>query len=60
MSGEKIQMFLTFAVLVGVFVIFVKEWVSNDLVALGGLSVLLLLRILDEKISEGSSSNRRR
>ena len=49
MSGEKIQMFLTFAVLVGVFVIFVKEWVSNDLVALGGLSVLLLLRILDEK-----------
>ena len=49
MSGEKIQMFVTFAVLVGVFVVFVKEWVSNDLVALGGLSVLLLLRILDEK-----------
>ena len=48
MSGEKIQMIVTFAVLAGVFVVFIKEWLPNDLVALGGLSVLLLIGILDE------------
>lgn len=48
MSVEKIQMIVTFAVLAGVFVVFIKEWLPNDLVALGGLSVLLLIGILDE------------
>ena len=48
MSGEKIQMIVTFAVLACVFVVFIKEWLPNDLVALGGLSVLLLIGILDE------------
>ena len=43
------QMFVTFAVLAGIFIVFVKEWLPNDLVALGGMSVLLLLGILDEK-----------
>lgn len=41
-------MFLTFAVLFGVFALFVKEWLPNDLVALAGMSVLLLFGILDE------------
>lgn len=49
MFGDKIQMFFTFAVLAGVFLIFVKEWLPNDLVALGGLAVLLLTGILGEK-----------
>lgn len=42
-------MYVTFAVLGGIFLIFIKEWMPNDLVALGGLAVLLLLGILDEK-----------
>lgn len=42
-------MIVTFAVLVGVFLTFAKEWLPNDLVALGGLSVLLLTGILGEK-----------
>lgn len=42
-------MLLTFAILAGVFLIFIKEWLPNDQVALGGLSVLLLIGILDEK-----------
>lgn len=45
---ERFQMFLTFAVLLAVFVVFVKEWLPNDLVALAGMSVLLLFGILDE------------
>ncbi|MFM2198632.1 MAG: hypothetical protein RLZZ505_2064 [Verrucomicrobiota bacterium] len=45
---DRYQMLLTFAVLVGVFVVFVKEWLPNDLVALGGMSVLLVFGILDE------------
>jgi di/tricarboxylate transporter len=45
---DRFQMILTFAVLLGVFVVFVKEWLPNDLVALAGLSVLLLFGILDE------------
>ncbi len=48
MSGEKIQMFVTFAILAGVFVIFIKEWLPNDLVALGGLAILLAAGILNE------------
>lgn len=45
---ESAQMLITFAVLAGVFLIFTKEWLPNDLVALGGMSVLLLCGILDE------------
>jgi di/tricarboxylate transporter len=45
---DRFQMFLTFAVLLAVFVVFVKEWLPNDLVALGGMSVLLVFGILDE------------
>jgi di/tricarboxylate transporter len=45
---ERFQMFLTFAVLLSVFVVFVKEWLPNDLVALAGMSVLLVFGILDE------------
>lgn len=45
---DRFRMFLTFAVLLGVFVVFVKEWLPNDLVALVGMSVLLLFGILDE------------
>lgn len=41
-------MLITFAVLAGVFFVFAKEWLPNDLVALGGMSVLLLCGILDE------------
>lgn len=48
MEGN-VEMLITFAVLAGVFVIFTKEWLPNDLVALGGMSVLLLCGILDEK-----------
>ncbi len=48
MTVEKIQMFFTFAVLAGVFIIFVKEWMPNDLVALGGMALLLLTGILGE------------
>jgi len=46
---DRFQMILTFVVLLGVFVVFVKEWLPNDLVALGGFSVLLLFGILDER-----------
>lgn len=45
---DRLQMYLTFAVLLGVFVVFAKEWLPNDLVALGGMSALLLFGILDE------------
>ena len=48
MSGEKIQMLVVFAVLAGVFLAFIKEWLPNDLVALGGMSILLLTGILGE------------
>lgn len=45
---KDIQMIITFAVLAGIFVSFAKEWLPNDLVALGGLALLLLSGILDE------------
>ncbi|MEP2776479.1 MAG: SLC13 family permease [Luteolibacter sp.] len=47
MEGSA-PMLITFAVLAGVFLVFAKEWLPNDLVALGGMSVLLLFGILDE------------
>ncbi|MEO5712301.1 MAG: SLC13 family permease [Luteolibacter sp.] len=42
-------MLITFAVLAGVFALFVKEWLPSDLVALGGMCVLLVTGILSEK-----------
>ena len=41
-------MAVAFAVLAGVFVVFAKEWLPNDLVALGGMAFLLLVGILDQ------------
>ncbi len=41
-------MILTFAVLAGVFLCFIKEWFPSDLVALGGMSVLLVTGVLGE------------
>ncbi len=41
-------MVLTFIVLIGVFVCLVKEWFPMALSALGGMSILLALRILNE------------
>jgi di/tricarboxylate transporter len=48
MTWENYRMLLTFAVLGGVFLCFVKEWLPTDLVALGGLCVLLTGGVLDE------------
>ena len=45
---QNVQMIVTFAVLAGVFVTFAKEWLPSDMVALGGLALLLLTGILDE------------
>ncbi len=41
-------MLLTFAVLAGVFVCFMKEWLPTDLVALSGMCVLLVTGVLGE------------
>ncbi|MDP4720397.1 MAG: SLC13 family permease [Akkermansiaceae bacterium] len=41
-------MLITFAVLLGVFVVFAKEWLPNDLVALSGMLLLVICGILDE------------
>lgn len=48
MIPAEYQMITTFVVLLGVFVIFTREWFPNDLIALGGLGLLLLFGILDE------------
>ncbi len=48
MNWEQLHQFLTFAVLAGVFLCFIKEWLPTDLVALGGLSVLLVTGVLGE------------
>lgn len=48
MTWETLHMILTFVVLGGVFLCFVKEWLSPDLVALGGLCVLLATGVLGE------------
>lgn len=48
MIGENFHLLLTFAVLAGVFVFFMKEWLPTDLVALGGMCVLLLTGVLGE------------
>lgn len=48
MTWGNYQMILTFAVLGGVFLCFIKEWLPTDLVALGGLCVLLVTGVLDD------------
>jgi di/tricarboxylate transporter len=48
MTWENHQMILTFAVIGGVFLCFVKEWLPTDLVALGGLCILLATGVLDD------------
>lgn len=47
MEGSA-HMLITFAVLLGVFVVFAKEWLPNDLVALSGMLLLVICGILDE------------
>ncbi|WP_411828074.1 SLC13 family permease [Luteolibacter sp. AS25] len=49
MLPESTHMLFTFAVLIAVFAAFAKEWFSTDLVALGGLCLLLVGGVLDEK-----------
>lgn len=49
MWNHHIQMLFAFGVLAGVFILFVKEWLSSDLVALSGMGILLIAGILTEK-----------
>ncbi len=49
MNWQTFHMILTFAVLGGVFLCFVKEWLPTDMVALGGMCVLLVTGVLDER-----------
>lgn len=49
MMGEGLQMWVTMVVLAGVFVVFSKEWLPNDLVALAGMAVLLVCGVIGEK-----------
>ncbi|MDA7920216.1 SLC13 family permease [Verrucomicrobiales bacterium] len=48
MFSENLQLILTFLVLLAVFACFIKEWVSSELAALGGMSVLIILGVLRE------------
>lgn len=48
MIPENYQMLTTFVVIAMVFVVFIKEWLPNDQVALTGFAALLVLGILDE------------
>lgn len=49
MNWDTFQMLLTFAVLGGVFLCFIKEWLPSDLVALSGMCVLLATGVLGEE-----------
>lgn len=49
MTWETIELGITFAVLIAVFAVFVREWLPVDMAALGGMCVLLVVGILDEK-----------
>lgn len=49
MLSENLQLIFTFVVLLAVFVCFIKEWVSSELAALGGMSALIALGILREE-----------
>ncbi|MGB6221463.1 SLC13 family permease [Haloferula sp.] len=49
MTWETLEMVITFAVLIVVFAVFVREWLPVDMAALGGMCVLLIVGVLDEK-----------
>jgi di/tricarboxylate transporter len=56
---EHFQMILTFAVLAVVFFCFLKEWIAPELVALGGMAVLLATKVIGEgdlKVVFGNSA----
>ena len=48
MDWNDYQMLFTFVVLGAVFVSFVKEWLPTELTALAGMSVFLVVGIIDE------------
>lgn len=48
MDWNSIHMIITFVVISGVFLFFLKEWLPTDLVALGGMCVLIVTGVLDE------------
>ncbi len=48
MNAEFFQMILTFVVLALVFICFVKEWFPTELVAMSGMGILILCRVLSE------------
>lgn len=48
MTSAQVEMIFTFFILALVFICFVKEWLAPELVALSGMSILILARILDE------------
>ena len=58
MSLHTLHLIIVFALVVGVFVAFVREWLSPDLVALTALAVLLLSGTLsaDETLKVFSNS----
>ena len=57
MTWEDFHLILTFAVLAGVFLCFMKEWLPADLVALGGMCVLLGAGVLREDDLKNVFSN---
>ena len=48
MSKETFDLIFTFAVIGVVFFLFVKEWIAPELVALGGMCLLVASRVLSE------------
>lgn len=49
MTSDTFELILTFTVLLAVFALFIKEWIAPELVALAGMGVLILARILSEE-----------
>ncbi len=48
MNWDQVQMIITFTVVVGAFVALMREWLPADLVALGGMALLLATGVLGE------------
>lgn len=48
MTPETFPLVLTFVVLITVFALFIKEWIPAELVALGGMGVLILTKVLSD------------
>lgn len=57
MSVEQFHLWLTFGVLVLVFVVFLREWVPAELAALSGMGVLIAAGVLGEKDVTGVFAN---